>query len=45
MNETLVATQTTPLLATAATKREAGVRRDPLGKSTWLQAPKGPNPL
>lgn len=30
INETLVATQTTPLLATAATK-EAGRRTDPLG--------------
>lgn len=34
MNETLVATQTTPLLATAATKGETGRRKDPLGKST-----------
>lgn len=34
MKETLVATQTTPLLATAATEGEAGRRTDPLGKST-----------
>lgn len=37
MNEALVATQTTSLLATAATKGEAGGRTDPLGKSTYCK--------